>query len=138
MFFNKIKNIFGGEINLLLYGGAVLQKEILQGLKIMLGCPLVQGYGQTENSGTVLLSSMYDICSGSIGGIQNTTELKLINLPEFNYFSNDVNPIKLKNQEVNYVFVVILYLKVILKILQKQKNFLMKMVGFILMMLELF
>ena len=36
---------------------------------------------------------MYDISSCSIGGIQNTSELKLIDSPEFNYFSNDVNPI---------------------------------------------
>ena len=93
IFFNKIKNMFGGELNLLLCGGAVLQKEIVQILKVMVGCPIILGYGQTENSGTVILSSMYDISSCSIGGIQNTSELKLIDSPEFNYFSNDVNPI---------------------------------------------
>ena len=33
--------MFGGELNILLCGGAVLQKEILQYLKVMLCCPLV-------------------------------------------------------------------------------------------------
>ena len=35
---------------------------------------------------------MYDTCVGTIGGIENTSELKLVDLPEFNYLSTDVNP----------------------------------------------
>jgi long-chain acyl-CoA synthetase len=58
----------------------------------MVGCPLVQGYGQTENGASALLNSIYDTCSGTTGGLQNTTELKLVDLPEFNYFSTDINP----------------------------------------------
>ena len=92
IFFNKIKNKFGGKMLWMLSGGAALQHDILQGLKVMVGCPLVQGYGQTENAGSALLNSIYDTCSGTIGGVQNTTELKLIDLPEFNYFSTDINP----------------------------------------------
>jgi long-chain acyl-CoA synthetase len=76
----------------MLSGGASLQREILQGLKVMVGCPLVQGYGQTENAGSALLNSIYDTSSGTTGGVQNTTELKLVDLPEFNYLSTDVNP----------------------------------------------
>jgi long-chain acyl-CoA synthetase len=76
----------------MLSGGAALQREILQGLKVMVGCPLVQGYGQTENAGSALLNSIYDTSSGTTGGVQNTTELKLVDLPEFNYLSTDVNP----------------------------------------------
>jgi long-chain acyl-CoA synthetase len=76
-----------------LSGGAALQKDILQGLKVMVGCPLVQGYGQTENAGSALLNSVYDTTSGTTGGVQNTTELKLIDLPEYNYYSTDINPL---------------------------------------------
>jgi long-chain acyl-CoA synthetase len=92
IFFNKIKNLFGGKLAWMLSGGANLQKDILQGLKVMVGCPLVQGYGQTENGASALLNSIYDTCSGTTGGLQNTTELKLVDLPEFNYFSTDINP----------------------------------------------
>ncbi len=35
---------------------------------------------------------MYDTCVGTIGGIENTSELKLVDLPEFNYLSTGVNP----------------------------------------------
>jgi len=51
----------------MLSGGAALQKDILQGMKVMVGCPLVQGYGQTENAGSALLNSIYDTSSGTTG-----------------------------------------------------------------------
>ena len=92
IFFNKIKEKFGGKMVWMLSGGASLQNDILQGLKVMVGCPLVQGYGQTENAGSALLNSIYDSCCGTTGGVQNTTELKLVDLPEFNYLSTDINP----------------------------------------------
>ena len=92
IFFNKIKNLFGGKITWMLSGGAALQRDILQGLKVMVCCPIVQGYGQTENAGSALLNSVYDTATGTTGGVQNTTELKLVDLPEFNYLSTDINP----------------------------------------------
>ena len=93
IFFNKIRKLMGGELMWMLSGGAPLQREILQRLKVMVGCPLVNGYGQTENAGSALLNSIYDTACGTTGGVQNTTELKLIDLPEYGYFSTDVNPI---------------------------------------------
>ena len=39
-----------------------------------------------------MLNSIHDFNTyGTTGGVQNTTELKLIDLPEFGYFSTDVN-----------------------------------------------
>ena len=93
IFFNKIRNLMGGELQWMLSGGAPLQREVLQRLKVMIGCPLVNGYGQTENAGSALLNSIYDTTCGTTGGLQNTTELKLIDLPEYGYFSSDKNPI---------------------------------------------
>ena len=93
IFFNKIRNLMGGELQWMLSGGAPLQRDILQSLKVMIGCPLVQGYGQTENAGSALLNSVYDTACGTIGGVQNTTELKLVDLPDYGYLSTDVNPI---------------------------------------------
>ena len=92
IFFNTIRNSFGGKMEWMLSGGAALQKEILQALKVMVGCPIVQGYGQTENAGSALLNSIYDATTcGTTGGVQNTSELKLIDLPELGYFSTNVN-----------------------------------------------
>ena len=93
IFFNKIKNLMGGELEWMLSGGAPLQRDILQRLKVMVGVPLVQGYGQTENAGSALLNSIHDTSCGTTGGLQNTAELKLIDLPDFGYLSTDINPI---------------------------------------------
>ena len=76
----------------MLSGSAALKSNIMQNLKVMVGCPFVQGYGQTEGGGTAFLNSIYDTMPGTIGGIENTAELKLVDLPEFNYHSTDVNP----------------------------------------------
>ena len=92
IFFNRIRNMFGGELEWMLSGGASLQHEILQAMKVMVKCPLVQGYGQTENAGSALLNSIYDTVSGTTGGVQNTTELKLVDLPDYDYYSTDINP----------------------------------------------
>ena len=91
IFFNKAKNLMGGKIAFMLSGSAAMKNDILQSLKVMIGSPFVQGYGQTEGAGTVFFNSLHDICPGTIGGIENTAELKLVDLPDFNYLSTDVN-----------------------------------------------
>ena len=98
IFFNKIRNSFGGKLCWILSGGAGLRPEIFQGLKVMLQAAFVQGYGQTENAGSALLNSIYDTIPGTTGGVQNTTELKLVDLPEYGYFSTDVNPLTSVNE----------------------------------------
>ena len=91
IFFNDIKNFLGGKISYMLSGSAAMKNDILQSLKVMFGCPFVQGYGQTEGAGTVFFNSLHDTIPGTIGGIENTAELKLVDLPEFNYLSTDIN-----------------------------------------------
>jgi len=93
IFFNDIKKKFGGKINYMLSGSAAMKPDLIERLTSMLGCPFVQGYGQTEGGGTSFFDSMYDTYEGTIGGIENSSELKLIDLPEFNYLTTDVNPI---------------------------------------------
>ena len=61
----------GGELMWMLSGGAPLQREVLQRLKVMIGCPMINGYIQTENSGSALLNSIYDTACITIGGVQN-------------------------------------------------------------------
>ena len=92
LFFNKIRNLMGGELEWILLGGAPLQRELLQRFKVMFKCPLVNGYGQTENAVSALLNSIYYTVFVTTGGLQNTTELKLIDLPEYEYYSTDINP----------------------------------------------
>ena len=92
LFFNEIKTLLGGKVCYMLSGSAAMKNDILQSLKVMIKCPFVQGYGQTEGGGTVFFNSLHDTIPGTIGGIENTAELKLVDLPEFNYLSTDINP----------------------------------------------
>ena len=92
IFFNKIRKLLGGKVNYLLSGSSAMKSDIIQKLKLMMCCPFVQGYGSTESGGIVIINSMYDTCVGTIGTIENVAELKLVDLPEFNYLATDVNP----------------------------------------------
>ena len=93
IFFNEIRKKFGGKVNYMLSGSAAMKADLIERLTSMVGCPFVQGYGQTEGGGTSFLNSIYDTNEGTIGGIENSSEIKLIDLPEFNYLSTDVNPV---------------------------------------------
>jgi long-chain acyl-CoA synthetase len=65
---------------------------MMQNLKVMLGAGFAQGYGQTEGTGSAIISSYNDTNSWRVGGVCNTLELKLVDLPDINYLSTDVNP----------------------------------------------
>ena len=76
----------------MLTASAAMDKSMMQELKVMLNVGFAQGYGQTEGSGSAFVSSYVDTLSGTIGTVCNTLELKLVDLPEINYVSTDVNP----------------------------------------------
>ena len=92
IFFNKIKNLMGGRLVYMFSAGAAMDKTMMQNLKVMLGLGFVQGYGQTEGTGAAIVCSYHDTIPGTIGGVSNTIELKLVDLPDINYLSTDVNP----------------------------------------------
>ena len=92
IFFNKFKNLLGGRLEYMMTASAAMDKSMMQELKVMLCVGFSQGYGQTEGSGSGFVSSIYDTLAGTIGTVGNTLELKLVDLPEINYLSTDVNP----------------------------------------------
>ena len=92
IFFNELKQYLGGRIRYMLSSSAAMDKDVMQGLKVILGAGFAQGYGQTEGSGSAFVSSIYDTIGGSIGGACNTLELKLVDIPAINYFSTYVDP----------------------------------------------
>ena len=70
---------------------APISSEILDFLKVVVCCPIIQAYGQTENTGAGTLTHISDGESQHVGGPGNNTEVKLIDVPEMNYFSTDKN-----------------------------------------------
>lgn len=74
--FKKIRNRFGGKMRGFICGGAPLDKTINEFMWII-GIPVYNGYGLTETSPALTLSSMADVRFDSVGKALSRTELKI-------------------------------------------------------------
>lgn len=90
--FADIKNLTGGRVRLMITGSAPIAGEILTFLKAVFGCPLLEGYGQTETSAPATLSAIEDASSGHVGGPLTCLKVRLRDIPEMSYLSTDENP----------------------------------------------
>ena len=77
----------------IIIASAPLDVEIEKFLKITCSVPIYLAYGMTENCASGIVTNMYDITCGHLGGPSMNTEIKLISIPELNY-SADVYPPK--------------------------------------------
>ncbi|CAI2360108.1 unnamed protein product [Moneuplotes crassus] len=89
--FNQFKDAIGGNVRMLLTGSAPISKDIINFLKIAFCCPFYEGYGQTETSAASCLTFSEDGESGHVGGVMPHNELKLIDIPEMDYLTTDVD-----------------------------------------------
>ena len=94
--FNQIKDILGGRIRFMLIGSAPMDPDVLNFLRVTLSCEIVEGYGQTEDAAGILLTKTYDPVAGHLGGPGYSTELKLVDVPELEYKSTDIDPVTKK------------------------------------------
>ncbi|CAD6186702.1 unnamed protein product [Caenorhabditis auriculariae] len=85
--FKKISQMIGGRVKVLTSGGAPLTAEVKDFTRIAYGCPFVEGYGQTECSAAGTLTLPSDTSNGNVGGPSPWAQIKLIDAPEQNYFS---------------------------------------------------
>ena len=87
--FNKIRKVLGGNEILIYLGGAPLSPEVLEMSRIWLCCYILQGYGQTETTGPIMVNRFDDLYPGSIGSTLIHAEAKLCDVPEMEYYSTD-------------------------------------------------
>ncbi|PPS06355.1 hypothetical protein GOBAR_AA14298 [Gossypium barbadense] len=87
--FNKIKAKLGGRIRFLSSGASPLSPDVLDFLKICFGCRVVEGYGMTETSCVISSMEEGDNLSGHVGSPSPACEIKLVDVPEMNYTSDD-------------------------------------------------
>ena len=52
---------------------------------------MLEAYGQTENAGLANITSMKDTVNGHVGGICVSLEQKLVDIPEMDYLTTDVD-----------------------------------------------
>jgi len=91
LFFNKIREgIFGHtKIAFMTTASAPIRPEVINFLKIVFGCPIIEGYGMTESGGC--MGDPKDIEVGHCGVPLVNTEIKIVDVPELNYFTTDKN-----------------------------------------------
>ncbi len=74
--FSKIRDVFGGELDYFVGGGALLDIE-LQRFYYALGIPMFQGYGLSEASPIISSNSKHKHKLGSSGYLVNNMEIKI-------------------------------------------------------------
>lgn len=87
--FNKIKAKLGGRVRFMGSGASPLSADVLDFLKICFGCQIVEGYGMTETSCIISCMDGNDMLSGHVGSPNPACEIKLVDVPEMNYTSDD-------------------------------------------------
>ena len=64
--FNKIRARFGGRICRMATGSAPISNQVLEFSKAVFGCPLPEGYGQTESTTAITFTHPLDPDHGRI------------------------------------------------------------------------
>ncbi|XP_039000407.1 long chain acyl-CoA synthetase 6, peroxisomal-like isoform X2 [Hibiscus syriacus] len=87
--FNKIRARLGGRVRFMVSGASPLSSDVMDFLKICFGGHVIEGYGMTETSCVISVMEEGDILSGHVGSPNPACEIKLVDVPEMNYTSDD-------------------------------------------------
>jgi len=90
--FKKFKAQVGGRMRIMLSGGASLSRDTQIFMKKCFGIPFLQGYGLTETCGASCLLPHDHPGIGIAGAILSCIEMKLVDVPDMNYFSSHNPP----------------------------------------------
>ncbi|KAM7274114.1 hypothetical protein ACFE04_028778 [Oxalis oulophora] len=87
--FNKIKQKIGGRVHFMGSGASPLSPDVMDFLRVCFGCQVQEGYGMTETSCIISRMDEGDNLSGHVGSPNPSCEIKLVDVPEMNYTSED-------------------------------------------------
>jgi long-chain acyl-CoA synthetase len=87
--FNKVKMVLGGRVRCLFSGASPISPDVLDFLRICFGGFISEGYGMTETSCVIAGSQEGDNTSGHVGPPNPACEVKLADVPEMQYSSDD-------------------------------------------------
>ncbi|KAJ3340874.1 hypothetical protein HDU93_006166 [Gonapodya sp. JEL0774] len=91
--FSGIRNKLGGDLKMVITGSAPIPHDVVTFLRATLGsCQVLEGYGQTENAACFTLTEAGDFnfpFGSHVGCPSPHAEMKLIDVPELNYFATD-------------------------------------------------
>lgn len=91
LLFNKIKKALGmDQLRFLISGSAPLNESVMMFFRCLLGCPVVEGYGQTEGAaGGTIVHGEDMTTAGHVGGPVACVDIVLIDVPEMGYLHTD-------------------------------------------------
>ncbi|OMJ84629.1 hypothetical protein SteCoe_14221 [Stentor coeruleus] len=89
--FKKVKAVLGGRVKVMLTGSAPISGDVINFLKLVFSCPFIEAYGQTETCGGSFTTDFNENEPGIVGGPVSTLEFKLMDVPDMNYLSTDVD-----------------------------------------------
>jgi long-chain acyl-CoA synthetase len=87
--FNKIKGVLGGNVRSIVSAAAPIAPETLGFYRVAFGAEVTEAYGQTESCGAGTSTLKGDYAVGSVGAPSLGVELKLVSVPDMNYFATD-------------------------------------------------
>ncbi|XP_056397045.1 long-chain-fatty-acid--CoA ligase 4 isoform X2 [Hyla sarda] len=87
--FKKVKALLGGNVRMMLCGGAPLSPQTQRFMNICFCCPVGQGYGLTETCGAGTITEVSDYSTGRVGAPLTCCEIKLRAWVEGGYTNDD-------------------------------------------------
>lgn len=85
--FDKVRENLGSKIRLICVGSAPLCPQILNFLRVAIGCVISEGYGQTECVGPCTATLIGDHTTGHLGPPLVNSIIKLIDVPDMGYLA---------------------------------------------------
>ncbi|KAI8070840.1 hypothetical protein BC940DRAFT_295686 [Gongronella butleri] len=92
LIFNKVRNVLGGNVRVIVTGSAPIASEILDFFRVAFCTSIIEAYGSTENTGCATHTHINETRAGHVGSPCLITELKLVDVPEMNYRATDPEP----------------------------------------------
>uniref|UniRef100_A0A8C1GSM3 long-chain-fatty-acid--CoA ligase n=1 Tax=Cyprinus carpio TaxID=7962 RepID=A0A8C1GSM3_CYPCA len=87
--FKKVRALLGGNVRMMLSGGAPLSPATQRFMNICFCCPVGQGYGLTETCGAGTITEVADYSTGRVGAPLVCCEIKLKDWAEGGYTKHD-------------------------------------------------
>ncbi|KAJ2388366.1 medium-chain fatty acid-CoA ligase faa2, partial [Coemansia sp. RSA 2603] len=86
---NKIRQFFGGNLEMLISGSAPIDAKVLNFLRVALAVTIVEGYASTECNAAATVSLVDEQTAGHVGVPYPGMEIRLRDVPEMNYLATD-------------------------------------------------
>lgn len=87
--FKNVRKQLGDRLRFILTGSAPIEGDVLTFLRVALGIPILEGYGQTESTGGATLTVIGDNTVEQVGPPMVGVEVKLVDVPDMDYKASE-------------------------------------------------